>query len=136
MKIKVLFHIDDMKQWDLLLHNVSNLLRAYCPAGPAETQAAPATDRLSLPEPEQAELQIEVLANAAAVEGYLLDAVEADGSLMTELARQQVCFVACAHALSGLKIAQRQLRPFVTVVPSGVRELVERQSKGYAYIKP
>ena len=53
MSQQVVFHIDEAQKWRLLLHNVKNLLASYSDA--TET------------------ITIEVLANAEAVDGYVLN---------------------------------------------------------------
>lgn len=116
MKPKVIFHIDRMKKWELLLDNVSNLIKSYDSAS--------------------SDIVIAVLANSEAVKGYLKDDDKNELSTMLNLSQQGVRFVACNNALQGLKITQGQIPNHVDIVPAGVRELVERQTEGYAYIKP
>ena len=115
MPIKVIFHIDEMQKWELLLNNVANLLKSF---------------------DETAVKTIEVLANSEAVKAYAQDRAGVTFSKMDDLAQKGVRFVACRNALNGLNIAKEQLYPFVDSVPAGVRELVDRQLDGYAYIKP
>ena len=134
MEIKVIFHIDEAPKWDLLLHNVANLISAYALERPAVCREG--SKKELVVSANQADLQLEVLANSMAVQGYMTDAIDADAELMQQLAKQGVRFVACANALAGLQIQPEQLHSFVTVVPAGVRELVERQREGFAYIKP
>lgn len=113
MDYSVIFHVDEMEKWVLTLKNVSNLLEQV------DAKAA----------------HVEVLANSEAVRGYVLPQ-SAFAAAMRQLNRQGVLFVACNNALRGLGIDRTGLLPFVKVVPAGVLELVERQSEGYAYIKP
>lgn len=114
MAVKVIFHIDELSKWNLLLKNVQNLM-----------QAAAADS-----------LQIEVLANAEAVRFYKNDFSDNTLPVMQNLSNRGVRFAACNNALKGLGIAQEQLAPFVSIVPAGVLELIEKQAAGYAYIKP
>lgn len=115
MKPSVIFHIDEMQKWKLLLHNVKNLLAAY-----------DNTD----------DVKVEVLANGEAVKGYLPnDELDLFGK-MDALQQAGVEFSACNNALTGFQIPKEQLFTFVQVVPAGVRELTDRQMAGYAYIKP
>lgn len=114
MSLKVIFHIDEMPKWGLLLTNVRNLVQAKGEA-PAE---------------------LEVVANSEAVKLY--EKARAD-SLLTaigELSDRGVRFVACNNALKALGIKREQLLPGVSIVPAGVLELAEKQAEGYAYIKP
>lgn len=114
MVFKVIFHIDELSKWNLLLRNVRNLMEA---SGPKNAH-------------------IEVLANSEAVGFYADLTSDADRNLMRELAEAGIRFAACNNALKGMEIAKEQLPPFVGVVPVGVLELIEKQSEGYAYIKP
>ena len=116
MKQKVLFHVDEMERWKLLLHNVKNLLSSY--------------------DANDAGVLIEVVANGEAVKAYIQEDGNSLRNKMESLAESGVLFAACNNALTGWKIAKEHLFPFVNVVPAGVRELVDRQTEGYAYIKP
>ncbi|HNX62434.1 MAG TPA: DsrE family protein [Candidatus Limiplasma sp.] len=110
--LKIIFHVDEVNRWELTLRNVQNLLSS------GES------------------LEIEVLANAAAVRLFTLP--DQSGTLqdIAKLAQSGVVFAACKHALAAYQITQERLPPFVTVVPVGVLELARRQTEGYAYIKP
>lgn len=114
MNGKVIFHIDELSKWNLLLKNVQNLVQAI----------------------EEDSIQIEVLANSEAVKLYLKNRAVNELSAMQDLSNQGVHFVACNNALKGLNIGQQQLASFVSTVPVGVLELIKKQSEGYAYIKP
>ncbi|MCD2255486.1 DsrE family protein [Lactobacillus sp. CC-MHH1034] len=48
----------------------------------------------------------------------------------------QVQFHACHNSMRAHQITAAQLPAGVTVVPVGVLDLIELESKGYAYIKP
>ncbi len=116
MEPKVIFHIDELPKWRLLLNNAANLTASY--------------------EGEVPGPAIKVLANSEAVKGYLQQNSADYFFNMEALAQKGVAFTACNHSMRGLNIAADQLPPFVTVVPAGVRELADRQMEGYAYIKP
>jgi intracellular sulfur oxidation DsrE/DsrF family protein len=141
---KVIFHIDELKNWKLLLNNVNNLI----------------------PLLRKEEYDIEVLANGEAVKYYVMDHIpkenleknqDVDKSTnfeikkeyiqgnkekesckvtMERLYKEGVKFVACNNSLNGYEIKQEELLSYINVVPSGVYELVLKQQKGYAYIKP
>lgn len=113
-KVQVVFHIDEMEKWGLLLNNVQNLIH-----GLAGTDS-----------------RIEVVANSKAVEFYRAAANTNGTGLALKLAEAGVDFAACGNALRGLKIEPEELLPFIRTVPSGVLELVKRQQAGYAYLKP
>lgn len=104
--MRVVFHIDELTKWPLLLANVKNFLSA-------ETEAT-----------------VEVVAYAEAVTYYV-----GDEELPEELIGR-VDFVACANALRGWEIEAERLPGHVRVVPSGVVEIVHKQAEGYYYIRP
>ena len=112
--IKAIFHVDEMPKWNLTLKNVQNLLQLV------DTSTS----------------KVEVLANAEAVRFYAMDDEKELKSQMKNLVQSGVYFAACNNALTAFGIAKEALDPFVTVVPAGVLELIEKQSQGYAYIKP
>lgn len=115
MKYQVIFHIDEEPKWGLLLGNVENLLKA-------------SGDELPV---------IEVLANGEAVLEYKLrEADSMKAGRIEALHRQGVTFAACQNAMKANGLTKEMLMGFVDTVPAGVLELVERQSLGYAYIKP
>lgn len=112
---KVIFHVDEMDKWKLVLANVRNLLDAL----------------------EGNELSIEILANSEAVK-YLIVSSQTNESSHTlrELAKDKVDFVVCNNSLKTYDIDPSVLFPFSSIVPSGVAELTLKQKVGFAYIKP
>ena len=110
---KVIFHVDELDKWKLLLKNVSNLLDAI----------------------DDNEYSIEVLANSEAVKFYDSN-FNSDISVIEKLNSNGVKFVACNNALIANKIKSEDLIYVIEVVPVGVLELINKQSEGYAYIKP
>ena len=112
---KVIFHIDEISKWEMLLKNVQNMLAYY--------------------KQEQIEYDIEVLANSKAVEAYVKDKSEYN-EVFKKLAKDQVNLVACNNALSGLGIKKEEIFEYITIVAAGVVELVDKQEEAYAYIKP
>ncbi len=113
MGIKVVFHIDEMEKWGLVIANVRNLLNGI----------------------EITESEIEIVANSKAVMRYVKNQ-ENEESIFEELSRIGVQIVACNNALNSLKIERETIYPYVRIVPIGVKEIIEKQQKGYAYIKP
>jgi intracellular sulfur oxidation DsrE/DsrF family protein len=109
----VIFHIDENNKWELLLNNVKNLILSC-------------NDRNHV---------VEVLANGEAVTPYAEHTASFEQKLI-ELAKLDVLFVACNNSLVGMEIDKERLLPFIKVVPVGVLEIVQKQSEGYAYIKP
>ena len=112
---KVIFHIDELNKWKLLLKNVGNLLDAV----------------------DTNKLTIEVLANSEAIKFYKANQVlELDMNAMEKLNSKGIKFVACNNALMANDINKDDLINFIDVVPVGILELINKQSEGYAYIKP
>ena len=112
--MKVIFHVDEMSKWGLVLGNTRNLIAALA----------------------DKDLSVEILANSEAVKFLVLkDQVAENTDALTALSKT-VRIVACNNALRAFKIDPASLYDFVTVVPAGVAELVLRQHEGYAYIKP
>ncbi len=113
MRIKAIFHIDETEKWKLAIGNVRNLLKGL----------------------ENEPFDLEILANSAAVAEYR----RAGGAYSTELKELSdagVRLCACRNALNGLSITPEELLDFVEVVPIGVKELIEKQLAGFAYVKP
>ncbi len=111
-KYKVVFHIDEQGKASLVLHNINNLIDDI------------GGDNLT----------IEMVANSDAVKILLRSSSEIE--LLHELAEKQVMICACANALRNFEIKKDELLEFVTIVPSGVGEIVRKQASGWAYIRP
>ena len=115
VEYKVIFHIDEINKWKLLLGNVSNLLKGM----------------------NNEKLNIEVLANSEAVKYYDTNQdLNVEINTMESLNEKGIKFVACNNALMAYDIKKDSIIHFVDIVPAGVVELVRKQSEGYAYIKP
>lgn len=115
LEYKVIFHIDELNKWKLLLKNVSNLLDVV----------------------DINKFTIEILANSEAVKFYEFNQVlELDMNTMEKLNSKGVRFVACNNALMANDIKKDDLIYFIDVVPVGILELINKQSEGYNYIKP
>jgi len=110
---KVIFHIDELNKWKLLLKNISNLLDAV----------------------DINKFSIEVLANSEAVRFYNSN-LDLDIKAMEKLNSKGVKFVACNNALIAYDMKKDDLIHFIDIVPVGILELINKQSEGYAYIKP
>ena len=113
--MKVIFHIDELKKWELTIGNVKNMLLYGKENHEAYT--------------------IEIVANAEAVE-YLCHRNDEFQAVMEKLSEDGVSITACHHALMSRGISNGELYSFVEVVPAGVVELAKKQQEGYSYIKP
>jgi uncharacterized protein len=112
--VNVIFHIDESEKWPLVLANVRNLTCVV---------DVPSSD-------------IEVLVNSKAVSVFNGITLPAHTETIAELAHLGVQFAVCRHSLNGLQISVESLPAFIEVVSVGVLELIEKQNKGAAYIKP
>lgn len=107
----VIFHIDEPSKWPVLLSNVQH----YQEWLQAESNNS----------------SIEILVNGEAV-SQATDQSDVDLCLLA----RDVNIAVCANSLRQRHLTQDQLQGGLTVVPSGVVELVKRQHAGFAYIKP
>lgn len=115
MEIKVIFHIDEVRKWELLLKNIMNLMQAV----------------------NIENSNIEVLANSEAVKFYDLNN-NSDIAIKSieSLSKKGIKFAACNNALNSYNIKKENMVSSIEIVPVGVLELINKQKKGYAYIKP
>ena len=118
-KLKALLHVDEPDKWELALNNANNLLE----------------DR------GEAEVIVEILANGPAVNVFgcsrvVNGACEKLIRQMESLAARNVRFSVCRNALRANSIAEESLPGFITVVPTGITELLLKQENGFFYIKP
>jgi intracellular sulfur oxidation DsrE/DsrF family protein len=114
--MKAIFHVDDPERWSLCIANARNMAAFY-----QLTRLVPDRDRR--------ERSCGPAARAAYSGRSASRAVQRSRA-------GRVSFAACNNALNNLKISAEALFPFVTVVPAGVVELAQKQTDGYAYIKP
>ena len=80
--------------------------------------------------------QIEVLVNSEAVIAYQLDYDHEIAKMFTALSKKHVTFTACNNALAANHLTAADIYQFITIVPAGVVELAQKQTEGFAYIKP
>ena len=116
-RLKVIYHVDQISKWRLLLKNVKNILDAEAEA--------------------EKKLIVEVVANSHAVKVYdtTYDS-DIDTDAMLALHHRGVIFNACGNSITMYDLNEDNLLDFVDEVPSGVMHLAVKQHEGYAYIKP
>lgn len=116
--MKVLFHVDENERWATVIGNITNTL--------------------AWAQEKHQDVQIEVLANSEAVLGLTASAAEKNktAEALSTFLDSGVAIKACENALRGHKIDQKQLLAKVETVPAGIIEIIEKQSSGYAYIRP
>ena len=113
---KVVFHIDEMKNWSLTLGNVKNLITFY--------------------EHHDEVFQIVVVANGEAVKGYgKEDTQENIAKEILALFAKGISFHACQNALRAQQLEAVDLLEHIVIVEAGVADIVALQEKGFTYIK-
>ena len=110
---KVIFHVNELRKWEITLANASNLLADLANEA----------------------VEVIILANGEAVRYYEAESSETNGKNLEELSKKGVHFIACNNALKAQKLNKEVLFSFVNIVPAGITELVRKQQMGYAYIK-
>ncbi len=98
--------------WKAILNNVENLQKAF---GPDKTK-------------------VEVVVHGKGI-ALVSRSDQGEAARMKRLAESGVVFAACQNTMRAMKLTKADLLPFVTVVDSGVAEIVRRQEAGWAYIK-
>ncbi|MEG1131987.1 MAG: DsrE family protein [Romboutsia sp.] len=112
--MKIILHVNQLDRWSMALGNIENLLNL------------------------DTDLELEMLVHGEAIVNYTKEKSKALKiyDKLKELAEKGVVFAACNNTLNKLNIDVDQLCEFIEVVPSGVMELVQKQSEGFYYIKP
>lgn len=106
--MQVLFHVDDSARLSGAVRNIENLLDEI----PAAT--------------------VELLVNGPAVQVL----VSKNDAVAHLAARPVVTIAVCQNSLHRFNVDPAQLPQAMTIVASGVVELVRKQEAGFAYIKP
>lgn len=111
---KVIFHVDELNKWKLVLANTQNLLNDL----------------------NEHTLIVEVLANSEAVKYFIQTNLNEDDLFVLDNLSKNVTFSACNNSLKSLSIEPNSLLTYVNIVPSGVAELTIKQHQNFSYIKP
>jgi len=111
---RVLFHVDESSnsKWTLVLKNIENLF-----------------DDIG------ENIEVELVANAEGI-GLLYKLPNHFIDKIAKLAGRGVRFFVCANSLQQQKLTRDFLLDSAELVPSGVGEIVRKQSEGWAYVKP
>ncbi|MFT5644106.1 MAG: intracellular sulfur oxidation DsrE/DsrF family protein [Janthinobacterium sp.] len=111
---RVVFQISDAdaKKWQLLLNNVNNAQQ----------------------ELGEKNVTIEVVAFGPGI--HMLTAESEVANRVQEAMAQGVRVVACENTMRALHLKPGDMVSGIGFVPSGVAELIRRQSAGYAYMRP
>ena len=79
-------------------------------------------------------IEIEIVAYGPGIGMLKLDSVV--NSRLADAAKAGVKIVACENTMRNQKLSRDDMHPSAAFVPSGVVELVRKQSEGWAYIRP
>jgi len=112
-KYRVIFHIDESNKASLVLRNIENLIADL----------------------GESNVEVELLANAEGI-AVLFKSPDIHSEQVERLAAMGVRFAACANTLRQMGLTKDALFGSVVIVPSGVGELVKKQTLGWAYIRP
>ena len=103
---------NDPAKWNLALNNAKNLQ--------ADLGAA--------------NVAIEIVAYGPGI--GMLKSDSAVGNRIGEALAAGVTVAACENTMRGQKLAKSDMLPNLTYVPAGVVEIMQRQQKGWAYLRP
>ena len=111
---KVVFQVSDNHpaKWNLTLNNARNFQTEFGRHGSA----------------------IEVVAYGPGINRRKFDSEV--GSRVMDESREGIRFAACKNTMRARKLTPKDMLDHIHYVPSGVGELVMKQHRGYAYIKP
>lgn len=107
IKMKVVFHVDEINKWQEATNNIYNLLKL------------------------RSDAKIVLLVNGSGIQSYQLKRAQ---TFIAE--NPNVSFHACQNAMNAFHMLQDELPLGVEVITAGVLDLIELQEQGYAYIKP
>lgn len=112
--MKVILHVNEKDRWNMAIGNIHNLLKL------------------------DPELVIEMLVHGEAIVNLEKKISKSLGIYddLEELSKKGVKFAACNNTMKKMNIDKNEMCDFVTVVPAGVMELIEKQNEGYSYVKP
>ncbi len=104
--------LQEPEAWEGVLNNIDNLLRAF----------------------ESTRVEIESVSHGKGL-GLLLKTDTAMRQRLEQAAAHGVTFAACQNTMRKQHVTKDDLFPFVTVVDSGVAEVVRKQEAGWSYLK-
>lgn len=103
---------NDPAKWNLALNNAKNVQNSY------------GADKVT----------VEIVAYGPGI--HMLKADSPTANRVIEATQAGVSVVACQNTMSSLKLTEADMNKSVGYVPSGVVELMTRQSQGSSYIRP
>jgi uncharacterized protein len=114
VKHRIVFELTsaEPETWNGLLNNVENV------------RSALGEDRTN----------VEVVVHGKGL-GFLKPGDGKQGERMKQLADAGVVFAACENTMRRQNVVKADLLPFVTIVDSGVAEIVRKQEAGWSYLR-
>lgn len=101
----------DTKTWEIILNNLENIRRELGP-----------------------ETKMQVVTHGGGID-FLRSKSAFQTERIKKLHQLGVTFIGCENTLKRKSISPQELYPFVTTVPSGLAEVIRKQSIGWAYLK-
>ena len=122
-QLHVVYHINDIKDATGALRNAKNHLNAVGDEN---------IDMIVVTHSSGAYALVDGAMGEKDKEGKVLDFRDQIASL----ANRGVKFQICANTIKGKKIDTKKISEYAEIVPSGVAQVAELQTRGYAYVKP
>ena len=115
--MKILLHIDESERWPMVVSNLKNMSKAKKSLRP--------------------DLEVEVVVTGEAIRD-LINMGHDENIYQALKASDEVGFTVagCHNSLSRYSIPKENIFSFVKVVPAGLIEVAEKESEGFAYVKP
>lgn len=112
---KVIFHLKDEEKTGNVLTNVENIFRDM--------------------EDAHEYIEVEILAHSSGVNEFKNTSYTYRARI-NNLLKKGIDIAVCNNTLNAMEITKKNFISEVRVVPSGVGELVRKQCKGWAYVRP
>ncbi len=112
--MKVILHVNEKNKLEKALANIHNLLNC------------------------NPNLKIELLIHDEPIKELITENAKTDNlfNTLSDISSKGVVIAACNNSLNKFDIPKDSLLPFVKIVPAGIMELIDKQHKGFAYVKP
>ena len=113
-KYRVIFQVneEDPFRVNLVLNNIQNLIADL----------------------GEENVEIELVAYSMGVKMFFNSSPYAD--MIYSLLKKEVRFASCSNTLNSLNVSPEELIKGITVVPSGIGEIVRKQKEEWIYIRP
>lgn len=112
---KVIFHLNDEEKTGNVLTNVENIFKDMEGAGE--------------------DIEVEILAHSSGVNQFKNTSYDYRARI-NSLLKKGIDIAVCNNTLNAMKLTNEDFISETRVVPSGVGELVRKQCRGWAYVRP